>query len=106
MAKESAAFDLASLRTDRASSTPLHAQLYTQLREAITGGRLHAGTRLPSTRSLSTELGLSRNTVQNAFEQLLDEGYLEGRVGSGTYVAAQLPEEMVAQRKSPRFISA
>jgi GntR family transcriptional regulator / MocR family aminotransferase len=102
MAKESAAFDLASLRTDRASSTPLHAQLYIQLREAITGGRLRAGTRLPSTRALSTELGLSRNTVQNAFEQLLDEGYLEGRVGSGTYVAAHLPEEMVAQRDFPR----
>src|SRR4051794_17372520 len=99
MAKESAAFDLASLRTERASTTPLHAQLYAQLREAIAGGRLRAGTRLPSTRALATDLSVSRNTVQNAFEVLLSEGYREGRVGSGTYVAAQLPEDAAPRRR-------
>lgn len=50
------------------------------------GGRLRAGTRLPSTRTLAQELGLSRTTVMNAFDQLFSEGCLEGKVGSGTYV--------------------
>jgi len=50
---------------------------------------------LPATRELAAELGVSRNTVMNAFEQLLAEGYVEGRVGSGTYVSGQLPERLL-----------
>lgn len=72
---------------DRGSSLPLHRQLYQGLRGAVLRGRLGAGARLPSTRDLARELGVSRNTVVNAFEQLLAEGYLSGRVGSGTYVS-------------------
>src|SRR5579863_4044193 len=76
----------ASLQLDRASPLPMQRQLYVEIRAAILGGRLSRGARLPSTRALAADLALSRNTVAGAFDQLLAEGYLEGRVGSGTYV--------------------
>jgi GntR family transcriptional regulator/MocR family aminotransferase len=72
---------------------PLFRQLYESLRCAILEGQLGAGTQLPATRSLASDLGVSRNTVVGAYEQLLAEGYLEGIIGSGTYVARTLPEE-------------
>src|SRR5690349_5780712 len=74
---------------------PLYRQLYRELREAILSGRLTAGTRLPSTRWLANELDLARNTVLTAFEQLIAEGYLESRVGDGTYVTHALPDDML-----------
>jgi GntR family transcriptional regulator / MocR family aminotransferase len=57
------------------------------LRDAVRGGRLPAGTRLPASRSLAADLGLARNTVADAFTQLVAEGWLEARVGAGTFVA-------------------
>src|SRR5579884_1743514 len=57
------------------------------LREAVRSGRLAAGTRLPSSRELARDLGLARNTVANAYGQLVAEGWLEARQGSGTRVA-------------------
>jgi GntR family transcriptional regulator/MocR family aminotransferase len=72
---------------------PLFRQLYDNLRCAILEGQLVAGARLPATRALAAELGVSRNTVVGAYEQLLAEGYLEGRIGSGTYVARTLPDD-------------
>ena len=80
---------------DRRSRLPLHRQLYEGVRENILEGRLSAGVKLPSTRALSSELGVSRNTVMNAFLQLVAEGYLEGQVGSGTYVSRSLPDELL-----------
>lgn len=80
---------------DPQSKTSLWLQLYRQLRQAMISGRLAAGTRLPATRSLSMELQCSRNTVLGAFEQLTAEGYLEGRIGSGTFVADILPEDVM-----------
>lgn len=77
---------------DPATAAPLHRQLYDALRRAILSGRLAAGARLPSSRALAVELGLSRNTVLAALEQLASEGYVEGRTGSGTYVARALPD--------------
>lgn len=77
--------------------SPLYRQLYDYLREGILKGQLAPGTRLPPTRDLSRELGLSRNTVVSAFEQLLAEGYLEARVGDGTYVARTLPGQWEAR---------
>jgi len=71
---------------------PIHRRLYDGLRRAILAGRLAAGARLPSSRALAAELGLSRNTVLAALEQLASEGYVEGRSGSGTYVARALPD--------------
>ncbi|MFF2090876.1 PLP-dependent aminotransferase family protein [Paenibacillus sp. NPDC058174] len=61
-------------------------QVYALLRERIFHGRYQAGSRLPSTRDLASELGVSRTLVVEVYEQLIAEGYLEGRQGSGTYV--------------------
>jgi len=88
------------IRLDRAAPAPLHQQLYQGLRAAILAGRLPAGTRLPSTRELSQELGISRNTVLNAFDQLLAEGYVEGKTGAGTYVNRALPDLLQVQRQA------
>ncbi|MGH9673016.1 MAG: PLP-dependent aminotransferase family protein [Bryobacteraceae bacterium] len=90
----------------RASARSLHRQLYEELREAILSRRLRSGTRLPSTRELAAELKISRNTVMSAFEQLLAEGYLEGKVGSGTYVASRLPDDILCIRAQPVAASA
>ncbi len=73
---------------------PYHRQVYEQLRQAVLDGRLQPGDRLPATRDLAARLGLARNTVARAYEDLLAEGYLSGRVGSGTYVAAGLAGEL------------
>ncbi len=71
---------------------PTHRRVYETIRRAIASHHLTPGTRLPSTRSLADTLGLSRNTLLAAFEQLLDEGYVVSRTGSGTHVASTLPE--------------
>src|SRR6202167_2389120 len=75
------------VRLDRSASQPLRAQLETSLREAIRGGRLRAGERLPSSRELARALGVSRGMVQECYGQLLAEGYLTSRTGSATRVA-------------------
>ena len=75
------------VRLDRSASQPLRAQLEANLREAIRGGRLHAGERLPSSRELARALGISRGMVQECYGQLLAEGYLTTRTGSATRVA-------------------
>src|SRR6476646_1092781 len=84
------------------SREPMHRQLYRELRDAVLSGRLPPGSRLPSTRSIAEDLGVSRNTVMGAFDQLLAEGYLEGKVGSGTYVARVLPDEVLNVAAPPR----
>lgn len=71
---------------------PLSAWLYDELRSAIMDGRLKSGTRIPSSRLLSAEYGVARGTVIAAFESLRHEGYIESRGGSGSYVAANLPD--------------
>ena len=76
--------------TDLAS--PLYQQLYTHIRISILSGELKGGMKLPSTRALAEELNISRNTVLNAYGQLLAEGYLESSEGSGTFVASALPD--------------
>jgi GntR family transcriptional regulator/MocR family aminotransferase len=76
---------------DARSPTPLYQQLYDRVRAAILSGQLERGTRLPSTRQLAIELGISRTTVVVAYERLSLEGYLEGRVGQGTLVTRDLP---------------
>lgn len=73
---------------DRDTAEPLRAQLEHALRDAIRAGRLHAGTKLPSTRALAGELGLSRGVVVEAYAQLVAEGYLVARQGAPTRVAA------------------
>jgi GntR family transcriptional regulator/MocR family aminotransferase len=77
---------------------PLHRQLYEALRRAMLDGKLAAGDRLPSSRELTADLKLSRNTVVAALSQLSVEGYLVSRVGSGTYVSDTLPRSLNRQR--------
>ena len=75
-----------------------------QLRSAILSGTLRPGTKLPSTRELAGQLGVSRSAVVSAFEQLLAEGYTLGKKGAGTYIASDLPEPFAAirgRRKRP-----
>lgn len=84
---------------------PLHLQIYWHLREAVLAGTLSAGSRLPSTRVLAEDLGVSRTTVLAAYDQLLAEGYVEGHVGSGTRIARHLPDDLLpapARRRPPR----
>src|SRR5581483_9337883 len=77
------------------AAQPMHRQMYEHLRQAILSGRLRPGERLPSTRQVAARLRLARNTVARAYEDLASEGYLEGRVGSGTYVPRALPAELL-----------
>jgi len=69
--------------------------LYSQLRGVILNGRLKPGTRMPSTRNLAKQYGLSRGTVVAAFEHLQSEGYLEMQVGAGSFVATNFPADVV-----------
>lgn len=79
------------LTLDRSADTPLTRQLAAALRALVASGTLMAGERLPPTRELAAQLRLSRGTVTEVFETLCAEGYLEARVGAGTFVRA-LPE--------------
>src|SRR5713226_10284815 len=77
------------------TGTPLYRWFYEELRAAILEGQLKPGARLPATRDLAEQYRLSRATVVAAFEQLKSEGYVEGRVGAGTYVSQVLPDELL-----------
>jgi GntR family transcriptional regulator / MocR family aminotransferase len=79
---------------------PLYVRLYRQLREHILAGSLEPGARIPSARMLARELGISRNTVDAALAQLVDEGFVERRVGVGTVVVESMGE--VAPFAKPR----
>ncbi len=92
---------LASIALDPASDVPLHRQLYFAIREAILASRIQPGTRLPSSRTLAKDLAVSRNTVMAAFEQLHAEGYISGRVGAGSFVSQELPEDALHARAEP-----
>ena len=81
--------------------TPLYRSLYEHLRAAILSGELPGGMKLLSTRALAEELNVSRNTVLNAYRQLLAEGYLEGKEGSGTFVV-NCPPELLLAAPQPR----
>src|SRR6266571_4503413 len=76
------------LQLDRQRGQPLRSQLEAGLRDAVRSGRLQGGERLPSSRELARELGVSRGLVQECYNQLLAEGYLTSQVGSATRVAA------------------
>lgn len=82
----------------RNSARPLHRQIYDAYRTAILDGSLAPRQRVPSTRVLASELGVSRFPVLNAYAQLLAEGYLESRVGAGTVVCVSLPEQYMSSK--------
>ncbi|GFZ31536.1 GntR family transcriptional regulator [Clostridium zeae] len=82
------------------SDKPLYQQIYEQLKKQIISGELSAGAKITSTRSLSTILDVSRNTVENAYLQLCSEGYIESKPGSGYIVLEVLPELLPIDNKS------
>jgi GntR family transcriptional regulator/MocR family aminotransferase len=81
---------------DRTSSMPLHHQIYERWRNDILACRFRPGDRVPSTRELAAALSVSRNTVSQAYDQLIAEGYLDTAQGSGTFVCRELPDRFVA----------
>jgi GntR family transcriptional regulator/MocR family aminotransferase len=91
---------LIAFTIDPSRSVPVYQQLYRQMRTAIVSGRLSAKTRLPASRVLAQELGLSRNTVLSALDLLNAEGYVVSRIGDGTYVAGSLPEDRFLPREA------
>ncbi|GHO70253.1 GntR family transcriptional regulator [Ktedonobacter sp. SOSP1-52] len=94
MPKRARPVDKPEIILDQNAQAPLYRQLYERLRAQILAGQLETGARLPSTRVLASQLGVSRNTTALAYEQLLLEGYLESRVGDGTRVALLEPEQL------------
>jgi GntR family transcriptional regulator/MocR family aminotransferase len=98
-----------SLAIDRQSRTPFFIQIYKQLRLAIAAGRIDSATRLPSTRRFAKELGVSRTTIVVAYDQLIADGYAEGRRGSAVFACdvkrisapalAQRPGEVTPARR-------
>ncbi|HUR94410.1 MAG TPA: PLP-dependent aminotransferase family protein [Gemmatimonadales bacterium] len=114
MAKQTTAFSL--VLPPRPAGMPAAHWLCSALRAEILEGRLCPGARLPATRDLAKQYDFSRGTVVSAFEQLKSEGYLEGSVGSGTYVNQVLPDDLLqvgrqgvvrpaAERSRPRRLS-
>ena len=88
------------INLDRNKSIPLYWQIYGELRQSILSGQLAAGMRLPSSREMAAALHVSRNTVKDAYEQLIAEGYLDASIGSGTYVTRRLPDDLLSTCRS------
>jgi len=89
------------IRIDRRAREPLHRQIYNAYRTAIVECALRPKDRIPSTRTLAVELGLSRIPVLNAYAQLLAEGYFESRIGAGTVVSSTLPDQIPQPLRTP-----
>ena len=88
------------IRLDRKATEPLHQQLYRQIRDELVSGNFNGNySRVPSSRALAADLGISRLTVNLAFDKLHAEGYLRSKVGSGTFIADSLPETFLSARK-------
>ena len=98
----SLSFNPAGITLDRRQG--LSRQLYQALRMRVLDGRLASGTRLPASRDLAAALAISRNSVVRAYDQLYAEGFIEGRVGDGTYVA-QLPANALTPGKLSTIVS-
>src|SRR5438876_11486919 len=82
-------------------SEPLHQQLYRQIRDELRSGNFsRSSSRLPSSRALAADLGISRLTVNLAFSELHAEGYLIAEKGSGTFVADPLPDAFLSADKA------
>ncbi len=86
------------LAVSRSAKTPLAAQIHAALRDAIRDGRLAGGARLPSWRDLATQLGVSRGTVREAYERLIDEQLVVGMGAAGTRVAERIAMAPAAER--------
>ena len=92
--------------SEKKTKIPLYRQIYEAIRNAILNGELTANSQIPASRMLAAELGVSRITVTGAYEQLFAEGYLESKTGAGTFVASELPEELLYTENSKKMRSA
>jgi GntR family transcriptional regulator/MocR family aminotransferase len=92
---------LQGFEVDRDSSVPIYRQIETFLRRLILDGTLQSSRKLPSTRELASELSVSRITVKSVYEQLIAEGYLDARTGSGTFVTKGLNLETAPKIEFP-----
>ena len=99
-------FQLESLTLDINKPEPLFRQLENRLREAIWCGHLKSGERLPSSRNLAKKLGIARNTVVNAYEQLAIEGFVVSRKGSGTHVNHRFPPQPPTRSSAQQVVNA
>ncbi|PHS79349.1 MAG: aspartate aminotransferase [Rhodospirillaceae bacterium] len=105
---------LIDLHLDAASIVPLFEQVYDGLRQRIVSGQILAGSRLPPSRKLAQELGVSRTTIVTAYEQLEAEGFVQGRPGAGVYVTeigevesrALSPAKLKAHKPTPEGLKA
>ncbi len=95
-------FYFSLVTVDPESDIPLYRQIYNGVRAGIENGRLPPHTKLPSTRDLAQIWDVSRNTLRNAFDQLIAEGYLEAIVGRGTFVAEQPTPPLAAAPAVPK----
>ncbi len=95
------AASVSEIGVDRTDPEPIQSQIARQIRDFVLSGRLRPQSKLPSTRGLAQDLKVARATVVEAYEQLLSEGYIETRTGSGTRVAAELPETLL-KTQAPR----
>lgn len=90
------------LKLNRRSKVDLSEQIYQSLKQLILDGALTAGERIPSSRELSSQLKISRPTVAVCLEQLQQEGYLELKHGSGTYVSSQMNVQVTLQKSAKK----
>jgi GntR family transcriptional regulator/MocR family aminotransferase len=95
MARQIGGALLSTLKIDRNSRMPLYRQLEDAIRQFILSGDISTGQRLPASRQLARDLGISRLTVKNVYEQLVTEQYLVSRPGAGTYVAEIASSELL-----------
>lgn len=91
---------LSSIRIDRTSDRKISVQLYMGLRDIILSGGLNGGERLPATRTLASEVGVSRTTALDAVDRLVSEGLLESRIGAGTFVSHTLTDRVSSKAKA------
>src|SRR5262249_33559572 len=101
MRKRASRLPFTVISINPSAPVPLYRQLYDEFRAAILAARFKAGNKLPPVRDVAIELGISRNPVMAAYDQLTSEGYVEGHVGSGAGVTSALPEEMLQSRPIP-----
>ncbi len=89
------------IELDRQSETPLHRQLYDKMTGLILSGALEPGTRIPASRTLAADLGVSRPTVNACLDQLVQEGYIETKPNSGSFISSNLTTESL-KRSLPK----
>src|SRR3954453_24183009 len=97
MVKRAGGALLLSISIDHKAARPVSTQLYAALRDLMLSGAIAAGVRLPASRTLAHDLGVSRTTVIEAFDRLIAEGLVASRVGSGTFVSEVLSSERPQQ---------